>query len=113
MNLYLYIPLLSAHSPSCFKGLIAGELQHYWIQNSPSDFQDILTKFITCLTERGQSLDKLIPIFKQAAARLDIKPLSTNNGKDSQNTLYIHWRYRPNGLQNRDIQQIFNNTLKD
>jgi hypothetical protein len=40
MNLFLYIPLLSAHPPSCFKGLIAGELRRYWLQNSPKDFQN-------------------------------------------------------------------------
>lgn len=39
MNLYLYIPLLSAHPPSCFKGLIASELHCYWIQNTPSNFK--------------------------------------------------------------------------
>jgi len=27
MNLYLYIPPLSAHPPSCFKGLIFGEIR--------------------------------------------------------------------------------------
>jgi hypothetical protein len=70
MNLYLYIPPLLAHPPSCFKGLIAGELQCYCIQNSPNNFKHIVAKFITCLIERGHSLDKLTPIFKQAAAHL-------------------------------------------
>ncbi len=39
MNLYLYIPPSSAHPPSCFKGLIAGELRRYWLQNNPNNFQ--------------------------------------------------------------------------
>jgi hypothetical protein len=46
MNLYLYIPPLSAHPHSCFKGLINGELRRYWIQNNPSKFQELLLKFI-------------------------------------------------------------------
>jgi len=70
MNLYLYIPPLSAHPPSCFKGLIAGELQRYWVQNNPHDFKRILVKFITRLTERGHSLQSLIPVIKNAAISL-------------------------------------------
>jgi hypothetical protein len=46
MNLYLYIPPLSAHPPSCFKGLIVGEIRRYWLQNSSEDFKTILVKFI-------------------------------------------------------------------
>jgi predicted DNA-binding protein (UPF0251 family) len=34
MNLYLYIPPLSAHPPSCLKGLIAGEMRLYWLQKT-------------------------------------------------------------------------------
>jgi len=64
MNLYLYTPPspLSAHPYSCLKGLIAGEMRHYWIQNNPVDFQQILTKFLDCLSDRGHMLLTLIPI---------------------------------------------------
>jgi len=33
LNLYLYLPTNSAHPPSCFKGLITGELKRFWLQN--------------------------------------------------------------------------------
>jgi hypothetical protein len=46
MNLYLYIPPLSAHPPSCFKGLITGEVRRHWLQNNLEDFQQLLLKFI-------------------------------------------------------------------
>jgi hypothetical protein len=36
LNLYLYIPPLSSHPPSCFQGLIYGELKCYWAQNNLS-----------------------------------------------------------------------------
>jgi hypothetical protein len=45
LNLYLYIPPLSAHPPSCFKGLIYGEIRRYWTQNNPSDFTNIVANF--------------------------------------------------------------------
>jgi len=46
MNLYLYIRPSSAHPPSCFKGLIAGEPRRYFIQNNKEGFEAMLTKFI-------------------------------------------------------------------
>lgn len=112
MNLYLYIPPLSAHPRSCFKGLIIGVLQRYWIQNNSSDFKQILVKFITRLTERGHSLQNLTPLIKNAAANLPNKATSTNQSKDTEKTLYIHWKYHSHGLQSTDIWQAFNNTLK-
>ncbi len=111
MNLYLYIPPLSAHPPGCFKGLIAGELKRYWIQNSPADFKRILVKFITRLIERGHSLQSLIPLLKNAAANLN-KNTPTTKADVPDKTLFIHWKYHPHGLQNNDIRQAFDNTLK-
>jgi hypothetical protein len=32
--------------------------------------------------------------------------------KDASNTLYIHWRYHPAGIQRSDIRQIYNKTLQ-
>jgi len=93
----LYIPPLSAHPRSCFKGLIIGELQRYWIQNNSSDFKQILVKFITRLTERGHSLQNLTPLIKNAAANLPNKATSTNQSKDTEKTLYIHWNYHSHG----------------
>jgi len=113
MNLYLYIPPLSAHPPSCFKGLIAGELQRYWVQNNPHDFKRILVKFITRLTERGHSLQSLIPVIKNAAISLQKNKQRPNTViRDTDKTLYIHWKYHPSGLQNTDIRQAYNSPLK-
>jgi len=62
LNLYLYIPPLSAHPYSCFKGFIKGELHRYWKQNSPTDFQILTSKFLERLVARGHSLEKLNPM---------------------------------------------------
>ena len=111
LNLYLYIPPRSAHPPSCIKGLISGELRRYWLQNSPEDFESILSKFIIRLVNRGHHLNDLIPLLQQAALKL-----SNANGHGaraiSTNNLYIHQMFHPNGLQRTDIREAYNATLK-
>ncbi len=111
LNLYLYIPPNSAHPPSCLKGLISGEMRRYWIQNDPQNFESILTKFIIRLTERGHNLHDLLPLLKHAAVQLKNHHTQQRH-KDKPNTLYIHQRYHPNGLQRTDIRALYNATLK-
>jgi hypothetical protein len=101
LNLYLYLPPNSAHPPSCFKGLITGELKRYWLQNSPETFQEILTKFIDRRVQRGQNLSSLSPILLQAAANLDRKHIIP--AAQPSDTLYLHWPFHPNGLTTQDI----------
>lgn len=89
MNLYLYIPPQSGHPPSCFNGLITGEMRHYWLQNSPEQFQHIMSNFIDRLLQRGHTM-----------SNLTLTPLKvSSNKKQSTDTLYLHWPYHPNGLQ--------------
>jgi hypothetical protein len=57
LNLYLYIPPLSAHPSSCFKGLINGEIFRFWVQNSPQNFIILLPKFIERLAARGHTIE--------------------------------------------------------
>jgi hypothetical protein len=113
MNLYLYIPPSSAHPPSCFKGLIMGEVRRYWLQNNPDDFQKILCKFIERLTERGHTVENIKPFLEQAALLLDTpKTNSTRNKNASDNTLYIHKAFHPNGLQRKDLRNLYQKILE-
>jgi len=113
LNLYLYIPPLSAHPPSCFKGLIYGELKRYRAQNSPADFENILAKFILRLSKRGHSLEKLSPLLLQAAAMLDCQHTTlTPRNTDNHSTLFIHWPFHPYGIQRQTIRRIFNEILQ-
>jgi hypothetical protein len=112
LNLYLYIPPCSAHPPSCLKGLISGELRHYWLQNSQENFINILSKFILRLADRGHNIADLIPLFEQAAIRLNTA--DTHNITDRhRNTLFLHWTYHPDGLQRKDIRDTYNAILKE
>jgi hypothetical protein len=114
LNLYLYIPPLSAHPISCFKGLITGEIYRYWLQNTnEEDFIKITTSFILRLLQRGHQLNQIIPILQTAASNIDNintrKKLTTT---DSEDTLFIHWRYHPSDINKNTIRKIYDNTLK-
>lgn len=118
MNLYLYIPPMSAHPPSCFKGLITGELLRYWRQNTNiNDFMSILSSFIQRLLQRGHNLDTLIPALQTTASLIDNRNTATlinnNDMKEHDDaTLYIHWQYHPNDIKKSTIRAIYNQTLQ-
>ncbi len=114
LNLYLYIPPMSAHPSSCFKGLVIGEIYRYWLQNTEEkDFINITTNFILRLLQRGHQITQILPILYNAAANIDNrntkhKPIASN----PDDTLFIHWRFHPLNINNNTIRQIYNNTLK-
>ena len=112
MNLYLYIPPLSSHPPSCLKGLISGELCRDLTQNNKEDSEKMLVKFIARLTDRGHKLEHLTPLFLQAAAALNKTDIQQSSQEDSS-TLYINWTYHPKGLQRTDLRKAFEKSFKD
>jgi hypothetical protein len=111
LNLYLYIPPLSAHPSSCFKGLINGEISRYWTQNSPDYSVNLLSKFIERLVLRGHSIEKLTPLFQRAAQQLNDRRPLTNNTTNNR-TLYIHWVYDPKDVNNKVLHEVYNSTLQ-
>jgi len=111
LNLYLYIPPNSAHPPSCLKGLISGEVRQYWLQNSPKNFELILTKFLERLVDRGHKIQNLAPLFLDLAAALD-NPILNTQPVTTSKTLYIHWPFHPNCLKRGDIRNAFKTTLQ-
>jgi len=111
LNLYLYIPPRSAHPPSCLKGLIAGEMRRYWLQNNTENFQTILTKFIKRLTDRGHRIDDLIPLLHQAAITIDSNTTRNTTANNSY-TLFIHWKFNPFDIQRSDLRRYYNSTLE-
>jgi hypothetical protein len=113
LNLHLYIPPLSAHPQSCLKGLITGEIRRYWLQNSPTDFQDLVTKFIERLHARGHTIKDLLPLLNQATATLDNYAIKNQKpDSQSQNTLYIHWTHHPKGISRSEIRQSYKQSLE-
>jgi hypothetical protein len=104
---------MSAHPHSCLKGLIAGEMKRYWIQNNATDFKTLLVKFLDCLRERDHTIPALTPILQNTAMLLDSK-LSNNPTSSTANerTLYIHKEHHPNGLKRSNIRRLYNEILE-
>lgn len=86
MNLYLYIPPNLVHPPSCIKGLITGELKCYWSQNTPEQFQILLTNFIDRLLQRGHDISSLTPFTPKSG--IHSKQTSKHKGKQQSNIKY-------------------------
>jgi hypothetical protein len=116
LNLYLYIPPISAHPTSRFKGLIIGKLSRYWHQNSsPEDFINITNNFILHLLHQGHLLEELIPTLQSAAANIDnsLNHRSRHNTEhEKDETLYIHWKFHPKDIDKAKIHQLYNKTLQ-
>jgi hypothetical protein len=117
LNLYLYIPPMSAHPQSCFKGLITGELLRYWTQNTAQeDFINITQLFIQQLIQRGHTIENIIPTLRSSATSIDNvqgnrKILQPNS--PSEDTLYIPWQYHPTDIKKNTIREAYSTTLKD
>lgn len=120
MNLYLYLPSNSAHPPGALKGLIVGNLQRYWRQNTnKSDYINIVKLFILRLVARGYTLDILTPIFNDASNyinnKLDETSYSTTDSQieDQRETLFFHTEYHPRDLSRRIIRELYNKHLAE
>jgi hypothetical protein len=123
LNLFLYIPPSSAHSPGVLKSTIFGNVRRYWNQNSnKKDYQDAVRRFVARLEARGHDHDELRPLFQdafEAIARNPTLPASSSSSTTSrhnaavpQNTLFYHSEFHPRGVARRDIRHAYSETLE-
>ena len=129
MNLHLYIPPISAHPTSCFKGLIVGNFLRFRKQNDDKNFSILIENFAHHLLARGHSLTAIKTHFKKAADSINKKylqqsptqptplPPQTPHQQHTDPTianrsLYLHWEYHPNGIQRQTLRAIFKETLE-
>ena len=114
MNLYLCLCPSSAHPPGVLKGLIFGALRRHWRQNSDiKDYQLMVSKLFDHLRDRGHLEEDLLPIFHEAARRLDpgpnnivlwLDPPTDATGK----TIFFHAQDHPTDISRSAIRQAFN-----
>ena len=122
MNLYLYIPPISAHPVGCLRGLVFGNLRRFWIQNTHrEDYISVAKHFAERLIERGHPAHTIETLFMEAAKRFDetAKHPTTTPVVANANSLinpdpaqyYFHLEYHPRGIPRQEIRNLFDNTV--
>jgi len=113
LNLHLYIPAFSAHSPSMARGLIFGMLRRFWLQNfCTEDYTRLAREFFHSMVARGYDEEFLKEEFFKAASKLDRQVLSGANDAD-EGLVFLHLQYHPFQVTRREIQSIFRQTCAD
>ena len=118
MNLFLYIPHHSAHTPGLLKSLAYGLISTYKRQNSSEDnFKLNVKKLFERLLARGYEKETLVTLFNEVAAKLDQKSLNKPGNKTitdsilsrTDSPLFFHLPYHPKGVSRSFIQQSYKN----
>ena len=133
MNLFLYIPSNSSHSPNMRSSLIYGLLRTYYLQNTNrSDFIQLAKKLYQRLLARGHSHETLTKNFNIAANKLStsiplpwlyIKQATIKDKTNSQfnmdyiqhkkqnETVIFHMKYTSRDMSTKSIQQHYQSTM--
>lgn len=107
LNLYLYIPSSSAHSPGVFKGMIFGLIQKYYKQNTKAeDFQFIVKKLFRRLIARGHKKDIIKPIFLAAMTKTTSSNCPTQGIPDKLNQVFFKVPFDKNGPSKTNLRNI-------
>jgi len=114
LNLYLYIPKGSAHSPSMLRGLVYGRLRAYKLHNTdPKDFDHYTCLLAKRLQARGWDSRTLNKLFREALARLDSckNHLPQKKQRTNKKRLFFHLPYHPRGVTRQQIRQAYERHL--
>ena len=114
LNLHLYIPAHSAHSPSIAKSLIYGQLRRFWLQNSETeDYKRFVGNFFNYLVDRGYDREILKPLFLEASLKLTENPALKSNASDEEKRAFLHLKFHPFQISRMDIQNAFRRNCAD
>lgn len=111
MNLYLYPPYSSAHPASMIRGLVSGNLQRYFLQNTfEEDFLRITKLFYQRLRNRGYPHKILASAFHDAMALIE-KPKLAKEKLSEPKQIFLHAKYHPHDISRSSIQAAFGRTV--
>ena len=104
MNLFLYIPPTSAHTPGVLKSTILGNLRRFWCQNTNrQDYVQVAKQFADRLVARGHDPTNIRNLSMEAAAVIDSEMSNGTHHKcvhpsAPRNTIFFHAEYHPRGI---------------
>ena len=127
LNLYQYIPPMSAHPPNMIKGIIYSLMRNYHRQNTlESDYHDIAAKLFTRHVAREWDRTLMKSLILDADKRIKstpptlpppppILPLPGHHRPPPEvvDTLYLHWQYHPNDIPRNRLRAIYDTTCKN
>ena len=113
MNLYLYIPPHSAHSPGVLSGLMSGNI--LWIHSLCREQGDInlrMKKFYARLLVRGYQQNLIIPAFTKGIIRAcafikrgSTRRCKTGEEEDNKGRFFFHLTYHPRDPTSKSLQR--------
>ena len=117
LNLYLYLPPTSSHSPGCIKGTIYSLVGRYFTQNTHrEDYVHFVRLLFRRLLARGWDPDVIKPLILEACARMEAKAntpepeVSEPHGRE-EIPLFFHLQHHDNDIKPRQIQQLYEEHL--
>ena len=128
LNLYQYIPPMSAHPPNMIKGIIYSLMKNYYRQNTlESDYYNMAVKLFERHAARGWDRTLIKSLILDADRRIKSTPPSTTpptptpptlnipgqqQPREKVDTLYLHWQYHPNDISRKQLRSIYDRTCK-
>lgn len=112
MNLYLYLPATSAHTPNCIKGTIYGLVKRYYEQNTyRKDYVNFCGLLYSRLIKRGWKREYIRELINQASSTVEARAKCTTvptqtrcQDLERENLLFIHVQYHPDDITRRQIR---------
>ena len=112
MNLFLYIPALSAYPPGLLKSLIYGLLETYWRQNSHSrDYTKFSQLLHKRLLARGHDIKAINLLFTEAAIKIEAKSWTKNKQPKTKSltgeSLFFHYEFHTRDISRQLIRNAY------
>ena len=111
MNLYLYLPPSSAHSPGVIKSTIFGLMSRYHAHNTHrKDYLHFVSLLFDRLLMRGWKQEDILPIFLDSALKIESRPTTQRapkKDKSMDGMALMHLQYHPNDVTRQQIRRFY------
>jgi len=114
LNLYLYLPATSCHSPSVLKSTVFGySIRIFRLTSDPKKAMVNINNLASRLLARGYQARVLRPIFAEAIEKAKLSMVGHKSAPAPPlQALFLHLPYNPVDMPSSEIQQIFKSTMQ-